>query len=95
MQILQLLQVLVGVASLVCFVLVLIKMFQHNQTALGITCIVLIFVCGIGGLVAFIMGWVNVKAWKIDKVMIAWTVSIVVGMALGLAGGFTMPALPR
>src|SRR5207244_2318083 len=53
-----LLQGVAGIASLVCFVMVLIQMFQHGQTGLGIACIVLIF-CGVGGLIAFIYGWMK------------------------------------
>jgi hypothetical protein len=47
-----LLQVVGGITSLVCFVMVLVKMFQNGKTGLGIACIVLVFCCGIGGLIA-------------------------------------------
>jgi hypothetical protein len=46
--VLMALQVLVGLASLVCFILVLIKMFQNGQTTLGVVCIVLVLCVGIG-----------------------------------------------
>jgi|GEM_PF-1330791 len=80
---------LVGLASLVCFVLVLIQMFQRGQTGLGIACIVLLFVCGIGGLIAFIYGWVKAREWNIQNIMIAWTVCVLIQLVLIPMGGFT------
>ena len=75
-----------GIGSLVCFILVLIQMFQNDQVGLGVACIVLAFVCGIGGLVAFIMGWVNASKWNIHNIMWAWTGCAVVGLLIqGLA----------
>ena len=72
------LQAVAGVASLVCFVLVLIQMFQRGQTTLGVVCIVLAFCVGIGGLIAFIYGWVKSREWGLSTVMLIWTVCIVV-----------------
>jgi hypothetical protein len=73
-----LLLVLSGIAGLVCFILVLIKMFQDNQTGLGVACIILVFCGGIGGLIAYIVGWINAKRWGITNVMIIWTVCWVI-----------------
>ncbi len=61
-----------GIVSLVCFIMVLVKMFQKNETTMGIVCIVTIF-CGIGGLLAFILGWINASKWKIQQIMLVWT----------------------
>ena len=47
---LYLLIFLVAIISFVCFVLVLVQMFKHDQTGLGIVCIVLTIICGIGPL---------------------------------------------
>jgi hypothetical protein len=82
---LQILQIIIGLASLVCFVMVVIKMFQSGDTGLGIACVVLIF-CGIGGLIAFIMGWVKSAQYDIKNVMLAWTGLIVVGFLIGIVG---------
>jgi hypothetical protein len=60
----QILCILAGLGSLVCFILVLVQMFQRGQTTLGIVCIVLVF-CGIGGLIAFIYGWMKHREWGI------------------------------
>jgi hypothetical protein len=92
-----LLLVLCGIGSLICFVLVLIQMFNDNQTGLGIACIVLVFVCGIGGLIGFVYGWINSAKWGIQNVMLAWTACIVGGIVLNIimlvtgAGGMGFP----
>jgi hypothetical protein len=67
------LMVIANVANLVCFILVLVKMFQANETTLGIVCIVLALCTGIGTLIAFIYGWIRATQWNIKNVMIAWT----------------------
>ena len=51
----QVLQGLLAIGSLVCFILVIIKMFQVGEQTMGIVCLVLILCC-IGGLVAFVYG---------------------------------------
>src|ERR1700751_5992827 len=80
------LQVVGGITSLVCLIMVLIKMFQNGQTGLGIAFIVLT-ICCIGGLITYIYGWVKSGEWNIRNVMVAWTVGIV----LSLAGGLMNP----
>jgi hypothetical protein len=76
-----------GLLGLVCFILVLVKMFQHGQTVLGIVCIVLCF-CVVGQLIAFINGWMKSAEWNIRNIMIAWTV----GILLQIAGAAMNPA---
>jgi hypothetical protein len=77
-----------GLGSLICFILVLVKMFQTGNMGLGIACIVLTC-CGIGPLIAFIYGWVKARDWNIMNLMIAWTVCV----ALGLLAGVMNPEL--
>jgi hypothetical protein len=62
-----------GLGSLVCFILILVKMFQKDETTMGIVCIVTIFVCGIGPLIAFVMGWINAAKWQVQQIMVIWT----------------------
>jgi hypothetical protein len=80
-----------GLVGLVCFVLVVVKMFQNNQTGLGIASIVLLPCCGIGYLLALVMGWVKSGEWNIGNVMLIWTgaflVSFVTGGIAGAMGG--------
>lgn len=77
-----------GIGSLICFILVLIRMFQNGATGLAIACIVLAFCCGLGGLVAFIYGWVKSGQWSLRNVMLAWTVCII----LSVVGNIMNPA---
>ena len=74
--------VIAGLGSLVCFILVLIHLFQSGETGLGIACIVLVFVCGIGALIAFVKGWMD----DLGTVMWVWTGCI----ALGLLTNFVL-----
>ena len=39
--------------------MVVVQMFQHNETGIGVLCIVLFFCGQIGTLIAFIYGWVK------------------------------------
>jgi hypothetical protein len=80
-------EVVGGLISLVCFILVLVKMFQRGKTRLGILCIVLTLCCGAGHLITFIYGWVKSGEWGIRNVMVAWTV----GLVLAVAGGAMNP----
>lgn len=95
----MLLQIALSIVALVCYVLVLVKMFQNGQTGLGIACIVLLFCFGIGVLIAFIVGWVNAKKWNLMPVMLAWTGLIVVGILLNFVYPppplFEVPQVPR
>ncbi len=81
---LQLLVSLCGLGTLVCYILVLIQMFQRGKTGLGIACIVL---CCIGILITFIYGWIKAEEWGIKKLMLIWTGIIVVHLLIGVAGG--------
>lgn len=66
---------LVGLASLVCFIIVLVKLFQTKGALHGI----LGLICG---LYTFIWGWQNVSTLNIKNIMIAWTALIVVSLGL-------------
>src|SRR5262249_9249380 len=76
--------VVVSIASLVCFIMVLVKMFQHGQTGLGVACIVLALCTGIGSLIAFIYGWVKASEWRIQPLMMVWSGCLAIGLVLGL-----------
>lgn len=71
---------LAQIVSLICLIIVVIKMFQTAgvlQGILGIIC----------GLWAFIWGWMNSD--KVGKnVMLIWTAAIVLLMIVGATGGF-------
>ena len=71
-----------GIGFLICFILVLIQMFQRGQATLGIVCAVLAL-CGIGFLIAFVYGWVKHREWGITNIMIAWTCCWIVSIIGG------------
>jgi hypothetical protein len=85
----QILSVIVSLVSLGCFIMVVVQMFQHGQTGMGIACIVLIFCCGIGGIVAFVYGWMKANEWNIKNLMLAWTAAIIVGFLINAVGAAT------
>jgi len=61
-----------GLGSLICFIIVVVKMFSHGDTTFGILSIVLL-PCGVGALIAFIRGWMKVAEFDIANIMYAWT----------------------
>jgi hypothetical protein len=82
---------IVAIASLVsviCFILVVIEMLQRGAVAMAVTCILLSLCCGLGGIVAFVYGWMRSSDWNIATVMKVWTVAFIVD----LLAGFINPA---
>ena len=79
----QILQMLVGLGSLVCFIVVLIKQFQVGGAVHGIIGII---TCGIW---TFIWGWMNAGKIGAKNIMLIWTVLAVVALVLGAMGGFS------
>jgi hypothetical protein len=76
-----------GLATLVCFIMVLIQMFTHGKVGLGILSIVLLPCCGIGGLIVFITGWMNATPWGIKNLMIVYTVLIILYVLMSAVAG--------
>ena len=78
---------LVELAAFVCFILILIKQFQ---TAGALHGIIGIITCGIW---TFIWGWMNASTLNIKNIMMAWTLLIVVGIAINVMFGsfYAMP----
>ena len=77
---LGILNAVVGIGCLVCYIIVLIKLFQENGILHGI----LGLICG---LYTFIWGWINAGRLNIRNIMMIWTLLIVVGLVLGAFGG--------
>ena len=67
--------------SLVCWILVLIKMFQNDAVAPAVASIVLI-ICGIGPLVAFVYGWSKANLWGLQRIMMIWTIALLAQFVL-------------
>jgi hypothetical protein len=74
---------LVGLASLVCFVMVLIKQFQ---TAGALHGIIGLITCGIW---TFIWGWMRASTLNLRNIMLAWTGLIVLGIVLNMMGAMS------
>ena len=66
----------VGIASLVCWILVLVKIFQSGDTLWG--------VLGLCPLVAFVYGWVKVKELDVQKIMMIWSVCVGINLVLNI-----------
>ena len=78
------LAMLVGLASFICFIMVLIKQFQNAGAVHGIIGII---TCGIW---TFIWGWMNANNLNIRNIMLAWTVLILISLVLNFAFGVSM-----
>ena len=81
----QILIILAGIVNLVCWIYVLVKIFQDGKIGIGIVGII----CP---LVAFIYGWMKADELGIKQVMLIWTVGIIVSMIanfvmIGQGGG--------
>ena len=85
----QALASLVGLASFVCGIMVLIKLFKEKGALHGILGILSCF------LYPFIWGWMNAGRLNIKNLMIAWTVLWIASVGLTVAFRPAMPALPE
>jgi hypothetical protein len=72
-----LLGTIVGLANLVCFIMVVIKLFQAKGVGHGILGII----CG---LYTFIWGWQNVEKNQNRNVMMAWTGCILLSIVFNI-----------
>ncbi len=71
----QILGSLIGLAALVPYIMVLIKLFQQKGVlhgVLGIFC----------GIYTFIWGWMSASTLGIKNLMIIWTILLVIGIAI-------------
>jgi len=80
---LGILGLLLWLGCLICFIIVLIKLFQENGVLHGI----LGLICG---LYTFIWGWINANRLNIKNIMIIWTLLIIVSIIVNvMSGGFS------
>ena len=79
-----------SLVSIVCWIMVLIKMFPAEGALKG----VLAIICG---LYAFIWGWMNATRFNLKTIMLIWTVAIIIGVVANMmAGGMAaMQAVPQ
>ncbi len=70
----------IALGCVACWVVVLVNAFtQEKSPLLGLLCLIPCF-----ALSGFIVGWINNEKWKIHGVMTAWTMLIVIGMAINV-----------
>ena len=80
---LGILGLILWLGCLICFIMVLIKLFQENGVLHGI----LGLICG---LYTFIWGWLNANRLNIKNIMIIWTLLIIVSIIVNvMSGGFS------
>lgn len=80
---LNILSILFTAGQLICFIFVLVKMFQQKAYVLAVISIF----CG---LPAFIWGWMKAGELQLKKVMIIWTLLLIVHIIM--TGIFTQQA---
>ena len=85
---LGILSVLVMLGCLICWIIVLIKQFQIGGVVHGIIGII---TCGIW---TFIWGWMNADSAGVKKIMMIWSVLIVISLVLRFAFGAGSMAYP-
>jgi hypothetical protein len=83
MSVLLILFWLISIGAIICFILVLIKLFQKEGVGLGILGII----CGI---YTFIWGWINHKPQKITNIMLIWTILVIISLILNFVAGGAM-----
>ena len=70
---------ILGLVSLVCWIIVVVKMFQTEGVVQGIIGLI----CGLW---AFIWGWMNAE--KVGRnIMVLWTIAIILATVFNIAGG--------
>jgi hypothetical protein len=77
MALLGILAIIVGIGSLVCWILTLIKIFKAGEIVHGIIGII----CPLW---AFIYGWMKATAYNHKNVMMIWSVLIVINIVLNI-----------
>jgi len=79
---------LLSLGCVVCWIIVLIKMFQNAGALHGI----LGLLCG---LYAFIWGWMNATKLNIKNIMMIWTILIIITIVVNaMTGGFSYGTMP-
>lgn len=69
-----------SLVSLVCWIMVLIKMFPAEGALKGILAII----CG---LYAFIWGWMNAGRFNLKNIMLIWTIAIIISVIGNMMSG--------
>jgi hypothetical protein len=79
---LQTISTILGLVSLVCYFYVIYQMFNNAETVIAVVCLIGICVLGLGGIVAFIYGWMKAREWEIVPVMAIWSGCVVANLVV-------------
>lgn len=90
--VLSLIATAAAIGSVICFIILVIKMFQAGDPMMGIVSLVLCL-CGLGFLFALIIGWVNVDKYKARQLMPIYTAAFILMVVLGGISYANMPAV--
>ncbi|MDX1927789.1 MAG: hypothetical protein SFV81_14800 [Pirellulaceae bacterium] len=78
---------LLSLVAFVCAIIVIVKMFQANETGLGVGTILGLFLCApVGYILAIVYGLKNKVAWKLETIMPIFIGSFVLGFLFVLPG---------
>lgn len=77
---------LAGVVALICWILVLIRMFQAGHTTPGLVALLLLL-CGLSPIFVLIYGWMKVDELGIRQLMTIYSVAFVIAFLSGSCGG--------
>src|SRR5262245_20758577 len=73
---------LVGLPALVCYAVVVRRMSQRKRKGLARACVWLLPVLGLGFWMAFVFGWVKANEWRLQAVMLVWSLLLIAGFLL-------------
>ena len=76
------LQLIAGLISLGCFLLVLYVMYDNSESTMLVICLLGVCLAGIGGLIVFVYGWTKATEWDIAWIMKIWTGAAVASIAI-------------
>lgn len=75
-----------GFVAFVCYVIVVVKIFQNGKTGVGIAAILTLCCFGIGYIIALVVGWQNADRWSIRQLMLVYSISLGLGILLSTIG---------
>ncbi|WDI40679.1 hypothetical protein [Bremerella sp. P1] len=64
---------LLGFINVICFIMVLVKMFHHEDVGLAGLTLLLTVCSGVGVFLGFVAGWMNVAKYDAMRLMGFWT----------------------
>jgi hypothetical protein len=81
---LQGINVVLTIVSVCCYLFVIYQMFDKAESVMGIVCLIGICAFGLGGLVAFVYGWIKAREWEIVPVMAMWSGAIAANICIAV-----------